>query len=172
MTACCVVRFVAQIQSLVSVLRKLPPYFADAKLIPLAYESLPWPLHARYGMLSLRSFAAPHGFQFGFEARIKGGHANRRRYARQRRFPSDGRVAAHSDMRTAVLCRNFSNGPSGLVKKKRDEHGPAAAARQPTGPETPRGPPAGLGPRGGRVPGPTGSRRRSRRLSGNTPSSR
>ena len=72
MTALCAFRFVAQIQTLVSVLRKALPYFADAKLIPLAYNCLPQPLHAKSGMLSLRSFAAPHGFQFGFEARIKG----------------------------------------------------------------------------------------------------
>ena len=35
------------------------------KLIPLARESLPQPLHARYGMLSLRSFAAPTVFKSG-----------------------------------------------------------------------------------------------------------
>ena len=65
MTAFCGFRFVAQIQTLVRVSRKALPYFADAKLIPLACESLAQPLHAKSGMLSLRSFAAPHGFQFG-----------------------------------------------------------------------------------------------------------
>jgi hypothetical protein len=62
MTVLCAFRFVAQIQSLVRVLRKLLPYFADAKLIPLAYESLAGPLHAKSGVLSLRSFAAPTVF--------------------------------------------------------------------------------------------------------------
>ena len=65
MTALCACRFVAQIQTLVSVSRKALPYFADAKPIPLAYNCLPQPLHAKSGMLSLRPFAAPHGFQFG-----------------------------------------------------------------------------------------------------------
>ena len=110
MTALCACRFVAWIQALVRVSRKALPYFADAKLIPLACESLSQPLHAKSGMLSLRSFAAPHGCQFGFEARIKGGRADRRRYARWRRLPSDGRVATHSNMRMVELCRNFSRG--------------------------------------------------------------
>ena len=65
MTAPGAFRFVAQIQTLVSVSRKRLPYFADAKLIPLARESLPQPLHAKYGMLSLSSFAAPTVFKFG-----------------------------------------------------------------------------------------------------------
>ena len=71
MAALCAFRFVAQIQALVCVSRKSLPYFADAKLIPLACESLPQALHAKSGMLSLSSFAAPHGFQFGFEARTR-----------------------------------------------------------------------------------------------------
>jgi len=40
----------------------------------------------------------------------RGGRANRRRCARWRRFPSDCRFETHSDMGTAVLCRNFSSG--------------------------------------------------------------
>ena len=59
MTAVCACRFVAQIQTLVSVSRKALPYFADAKRIPLACESLAQALHAKSGMLSLSSFAAP-----------------------------------------------------------------------------------------------------------------
>jgi hypothetical protein len=43
---------------------KVVSYFADAKLIPLAYDSLPQPLHAKYGMLSLRPFAAPTVLRF------------------------------------------------------------------------------------------------------------
>jgi hypothetical protein len=38
----------------------------------------------------------------------RGGRANRRRCARWRRFPSDCRSKPHSNMRNAVLCRNFS----------------------------------------------------------------
>src|ERR1700712_3096097 len=110
MAALCACRFVAQIQTLVAVSRKALPYFADAKLIPLAYNCLPQALHAKSGMLSLRSFAAPHGCQFGFEARTKGGRADRRRYACWRHLPSDGRVATHSNMRMVELCRNFSRG--------------------------------------------------------------
>ena len=62
MTALCACRFVAQIQTLVWLSRKALPYFADAKRIPLARESLAQPLHAKSGMLSLRSFAAPTVF--------------------------------------------------------------------------------------------------------------
>jgi len=40
--------------------------------------------------------------------KVRGGRANRRRCARWRRFPSDCRVLAHSDMGNGVLCRNFS----------------------------------------------------------------
>ena len=61
-TAPCTCRFVAQIQTLVSVSQKALPYFADAKLVPLAYNSLLQPLHAKYAMISLRSFAAPTAF--------------------------------------------------------------------------------------------------------------
>ena len=52
-------RIVAQIQTLVFEMRKPLPYFADAKPIPLAYNSLRQPLRAKYGMLSLDPFAAP-----------------------------------------------------------------------------------------------------------------
>ena len=59
MTAVGPFRFVIQIQTLVSITRKPLPYFADAKPIRLAYNSLPQPLHATYDMLSIASFAAP-----------------------------------------------------------------------------------------------------------------
>ena len=38
----------------------------------------------------------------------RGGRANRRRCARWRRFPSDCQGKPHSNVRNAVLCRNFS----------------------------------------------------------------
>ena len=43
-------------------------------------------------------------------ARLKkrGGRADRRRCARWRRFPSDCQGKPHSNVRNAVLCRNFS----------------------------------------------------------------
>src|SRR5712671_1333108 len=51
----------------------------------------------------------------------RGGRANRRRCARWRRFPSDCRTETHSNMRTVVLCRNFSSGTSvSLASYKRD----------------------------------------------------
>jgi hypothetical protein len=56
----------------------------------------------------------------------RGGRANRRRCARWRRFPSDCRTETHSNMRTVVLCRNFSSGTSvSLASNKRDTHRPA-----------------------------------------------
>src|SRR5579863_186657 len=42
--------------------------------------------------------------------KVRGGRANRRRCARWRRFPSDCRIEARSDMGGGVLCRNFSGG--------------------------------------------------------------
>jgi hypothetical protein len=59
--------------------------------------------------VSLRTFATPTALR---PARFKkrGGRANRRRCARWRRFPSDCRVQPHSNMRSVVLCRNFSGG--------------------------------------------------------------
>jgi hypothetical protein len=41
---------------------------------------------------------------------VRGGRADRRRYARWRRFPSDCRIETHSNMRIGLLCRNFSGG--------------------------------------------------------------
>jgi hypothetical protein len=61
MTAARAFRIVAQIQTLVLISRKPLPYFAQPKPIPLAYDSLRQPLRAKYGMLSLGSFAAPYG---------------------------------------------------------------------------------------------------------------
>jgi len=53
----------------------------------------------------------------------RGGRANRRRCARWRRFPSDCRFEAHSNMSTAVLCRNFSSGTLvPFCSNKRDTH--------------------------------------------------
>jgi hypothetical protein len=131
MTALCACRFVAQIQTLVRVSRKPLPYFADAKPIPLACNCLPRPLHAKSGMLSLRSFAAPHGFHFGFEARSKGGRADRRRYARWRHLPSDGRVATHSNMRMVELCRNFSRGPFKVRAVQKEKYARPTATTAP-----------------------------------------
>jgi hypothetical protein len=54
---------------------KAAAVFADAKPIPLAYNSLRQPLRAKYGMLSLGSFAAPKAFT---SARIESQRRTRR----------------------------------------------------------------------------------------------
>ena len=127
MTAIRTFRIVAQIQTLVLILRKRLRYFTDATPIPLAYNSLRQPLRAKYGMLSLGSFAAPKAFT---SARIESQRRTRRPAAActLATFPSDGRVATHSNMRTAVLCRNFSDEASRLMVHKRNTHRPAPAA--------------------------------------------
>src|SRR5882724_10157505 len=63
----------------------------------------------------------------------RGGRANRRRCARWRRFPSDCRIEAHSNMRAVVLCRNFSSGASCLAHFEQERyvqpHGNRAKAK-------------------------------------------
>src|SRR4051794_2753777 len=117
MTALRAFRFVAQIQTLVSVSRKLLPYFADAKLILLAGESLPQPLHAKYGMLSLSSFAA--STVLGSIRSEKQGRARRSAAAcASATLSQRWRSYTHSNMRMVELCRNFSSGHSRFATQK------------------------------------------------------
>src|SRR6202161_1148991 len=78
----------------------------------------------------LRTFAAPTALETSAVFKERGGRANRRRCARWRRFPSDCRFEAYSNMSIAVLCRNFSGGAlaSRSIRTREIRTGPTAAA--------------------------------------------
>jgi hypothetical protein len=69
------------------------------------------------------SLSRSRRLRLSIPARLKerGGRANRRRYARWRRFPSDCRIETHSNMGAVVLCRNFSSGASCLVRFEQEK---------------------------------------------------
>jgi hypothetical protein len=128
MTALCACRFVAQIQALVSVSRKTLPYFADAKPIPLACESFAQALRAKYGMLSLSSFAAPTVL----------GSVRSEKQGRTRRSAAICASATLSQRRSCCNLKQYEDGGSvskfltrgsTLARfKKRDTHRPTATA--------------------------------------------
>ena len=104
--------------------RNTPPDFAGAKLFLRALTGNHFRCGKQGMMYLLERSQRPRLLR---PARFKerGGRANRRRCARWRRFPSDCRTETHSNMRTVVLCRNFSSGTSvSLALKKRDTHRP------------------------------------------------
>src|SRR5882757_7116470 len=89
--------------------RNTPPDFAGAKLFLPALTGNHFRCGKQGMMYLLERSRRPRLLR---PARFKerGGRANRRRCARWRRFPSDCRIEAHSNMRSVVLCRNFSSG--------------------------------------------------------------
>src|SRR4051812_36450512 len=118
MTAVGPFRFVIQIQTLVSITRKPLAYLADARPIRLAYDSLPEPLHATYGMLSL---GRSQRLRLSVQQRTENQRRARRSAAVRALATLSQRwsVVTHSNMRTVVLCRNFS-GASRLVFQNRE----------------------------------------------------
>jgi len=111
--------------------RNTPPDFAGAKLFLPALTGNHFRC-GKQGMMYLLDRSRRPRLLRPARFKERGGRANRRRCARWRRFPSDCRIETHSNMRTVVLCRNFSSGTLCLARFEQERYAPASR-------ESPRG---------------------------------